>query len=235
MRRRLSYSNVVATLALFLALGLGGAYAADKITSNDIAKSAVTSKAIKNKTVKGKDVKDKTLTGADYKDGSVRPADLFGATVVSPPLSNGGEGDCLWTDFSTEIPPLQPVSYRRNGYGEVTFSGAAVPVDGPGGDGACDGAGPDASGDSVVLVIPPEDRPARPHIFPSAGGILIVAGVNDLGLGANTVPAGSVVTSVSGSAFLNGVSFLAANASGSPAPTNGTDRISRSRLRELGS
>ena len=234
MRRRLSYSNVVATLALFLALGLGGAYAADKITSKDIAKSAVTSKAIKNKTVKGKDVRDKTLTSADYKDGSVQAADLFGAKVVSPPLSNGVEGDCLWTDFSTEIAPLQPVSYRRNGYGEVTFTGAAAPVNGPGGDGACDGAGPDASEDSVVLVIPPEDRPARPHIYPSAGGILIVAGVNDLGLGANMVPAGSVVTAVSGTAFLNGVSFLAADASGSPAPARGTDRLSRSQLRELG-
>ena len=83
MRERLTYSNVVATLALFLALGLGGAYAADKITSKDIAKDAVTSKAIKNKTVKSKDVKDKTLTGADYKDGSVGSQALAPTSVVN--------------------------------------------------------------------------------------------------------------------------------------------------------
>ena len=53
---RLSYANVAATLALFIALSLGSAYAADKIGSKDIAKKAVKSKHIKNKGVKAMDL-----------------------------------------------------------------------------------------------------------------------------------------------------------------------------------
>jgi hypothetical protein len=45
--RRLSYANVTATIALVAALGMGGAYAADKIGSKDIGKNAVKSKHIK--------------------------------------------------------------------------------------------------------------------------------------------------------------------------------------------
>ncbi len=234
MRERLTYSNVMATIAVFLALGLGGAYAADKITSKDIAKDAVTSKAIKNKTVKGKDVKDRTLTGRDYRDGSVGPLALAPSSVVNLQLLNGGEGDCIWTDFTGDIAQLQPASYRRNGFGEVTFAGGVAPIDGPGGDGACDGAGPDASGDSTVAIIPAADRPARVQIYPSGSAVVIIAGVNDLQLGATVVPAGSVQTSVSSPAVLSDISYLAADAPGSPAPASGRERISRSQLRKLG-
>ena len=60
LRSKLSYSNVVATVALFAALG-GGAYAASKIHSNDIAKNAVLSKHIKKGQVKGSDALDHSL------------------------------------------------------------------------------------------------------------------------------------------------------------------------------
>jgi len=53
--RRLTYANVMATAALFVALG-GSAFAAAKIT--------------------GKDIKDGTITGADIKDGSLLRADF---------------------------------------------------------------------------------------------------------------------------------------------------------------
>jgi hypothetical protein len=49
-------SNVVAYVALFAALGGTGAWAADKITSKDIAKNAVRSKHIKNGQVKKRDL-----------------------------------------------------------------------------------------------------------------------------------------------------------------------------------
>ena len=55
LRSQLTYANVVATLALFLALG-GVGYAAVVVT--------------------GKNVKDGSLTGKDVRDGSLRTADL---------------------------------------------------------------------------------------------------------------------------------------------------------------
>ena len=43
---RLTYANVVSTLALFLALSGGAVYAAGKIGSDDIAANAIKSKQI---------------------------------------------------------------------------------------------------------------------------------------------------------------------------------------------
>lgn len=61
MRERLSYANVVATLALFLALGGGAVWAAGKIGSGEIKKDAVLSKHIKAGAVKGADVTETSL------------------------------------------------------------------------------------------------------------------------------------------------------------------------------
>src|SRR3954468_7843723 len=56
-RDRLSYANVVATLALFVALG-GTGYAASQITSRDV----------KNRSLKGGDLKKDTITGAEIRE-----------------------------------------------------------------------------------------------------------------------------------------------------------------------
>jgi hypothetical protein len=57
LRRRfgLSANNVLATVALFVALG-GTAYAAKKVTGKNIKNNAVTSKHIKNRTIRSKDL-----------------------------------------------------------------------------------------------------------------------------------------------------------------------------------
>jgi hypothetical protein len=60
MRARLSYANVTATLALFVALG-GTSYAAVKITG----------KNVKNRSLTGADVRSGSLTGTQIKNGSL--------------------------------------------------------------------------------------------------------------------------------------------------------------------
>jgi hypothetical protein len=69
MRRRLSYSNVCATLALFVALG-GTGYAAVKLPKNSVGakqirKNAVRASEIKAGAVGTSEVKDGSLTGKD--------------------------------------------------------------------------------------------------------------------------------------------------------------------------
>ena len=56
LRNRLTYSNIVSSLALFLALGGGAAYAANEWTSENIV--------------------DESLLGEDIQDGSLRKEDL---------------------------------------------------------------------------------------------------------------------------------------------------------------
>jgi hypothetical protein len=85
-RHRTTYANVTATLALVVALGSGGAYAAT------LAKNSVGSAQVKNGTIKGVDVRDNGLTGADVDESTLRlpsvpaaaalPAVFAGPTVM---------------------------------------------------------------------------------------------------------------------------------------------------------
>ncbi len=61
LRARLSYANVAATLALFLALAGGTAIAAGKITAKDLAPDSVGGSELKNDAAKGKNIKEDTL------------------------------------------------------------------------------------------------------------------------------------------------------------------------------
>jgi hypothetical protein len=56
MRDKLTYANVTATLALFIALG-GSSYAAVKITGKDVANESLTTKDVKNRSLLKRDFK----------------------------------------------------------------------------------------------------------------------------------------------------------------------------------
>jgi hypothetical protein len=80
LRPRLTYANVTATLALFVALG-GGAYAAaalpaHSVGSKQLKKGAVVAAKIKNNAVDRSKVMDNSLTGADIKESSVAEVPL---------------------------------------------------------------------------------------------------------------------------------------------------------------
>lgn len=65
LRSRLTYANVIATLALFLALGGGAAYAAS------LGKNSVGSKQLKPGAVTGVKVKDGSLLAGDFVAGQL--------------------------------------------------------------------------------------------------------------------------------------------------------------------
>jgi hypothetical protein len=67
LRAHLSYANVMATIAVFVALG-GTSYAALRVTGANVPKDALTGADIKN------------LTGKDIRNGTVRSADVKGLT-----------------------------------------------------------------------------------------------------------------------------------------------------------
>lgn len=58
---RLTYANVVATLALFVALGTGGAYAVSKIDGSDIRNRSLTGKQFRSNSIGGRVVKESSL------------------------------------------------------------------------------------------------------------------------------------------------------------------------------
>jgi hypothetical protein len=95
IRSKITYANVVATLALFIALG-GVSYAAVKIPTNSVGekqlkKNAVTAKKIKKSTITADKIKNGTLTGADInlsKLGKVPSASTAGTADFATGAAN---------------------------------------------------------------------------------------------------------------------------------------------------
>ena len=96
VRSTLTYANVMATLAVFIALG-GSSYAALRITGKNVPKDALTGADIKDLT--GRDVRNNSLTGADVKnlttvdvsDGSLRAEDFAPGQLPSGQKGDPGE------------------------------------------------------------------------------------------------------------------------------------------------
>jgi len=93
IKPRLSYANVVSTIAAFAALATGGAYAADKITAKDIKNNAVRAKHIKKNQVKAKHVARNAVRTPKIADGAISSAKLGTITPVENRVAvAGGEG-----------------------------------------------------------------------------------------------------------------------------------------------
>jgi hypothetical protein len=71
----LSFANVTAVLALFVALG-GSSYAAVRIGSNEIADNSIRGRDIHKNTIRGTDVRDDDIKGRDIRDNTIAGADL---------------------------------------------------------------------------------------------------------------------------------------------------------------
>jgi hypothetical protein len=95
LRSRLTYANVVGTMALFVAVGTGGAYAANTVFSSDIVDGEVKSVDIGNNEIASGDIKDNTVNtfdvhsfiGDDVIDGTLTGADVDEATLGTVPSS----------------------------------------------------------------------------------------------------------------------------------------------------
>ena len=90
-RPNLTYANVMATIAVFLALG-GGAYAAATVGSSQIKKNAILSRHIKNGQVKTSDLAPNSVGGGKIIDGSLGSPDLAANSVDSGKISDGSVG-----------------------------------------------------------------------------------------------------------------------------------------------
>jgi hypothetical protein len=112
MRKKLTYANVMSTLAVVLALTGGAAYAA-----NQLGKNTVGTKQLKKNSVTGAKVKKGTLTGSDIN---------FKKLGVVPEAAHAASADSL--------PPIEPVHYV-GAPGEPPFASGAgnLPSDADGG------------------------------------------------------------------------------------------------------
>ena len=128
--------NLVAYLALVVALSTGSAYAAAQIangsvTTKKLANNAVTSSKLKNNSVKSVDIKsgtvnsddigtnavtsleigDNSVTTVDIQDGAVISADIKDDTIARADINDGvvpQDADILATNLEAVNPPSTP-------------------------------------------------------------------------------------------------------------------------------
>jgi hypothetical protein len=79
LRSKLTYANVMATIAVFIALG-GSSYAALRITGKNVTDG----------TLSGKDIKNQSLTGGDVKNGTLAPTDFKRDALPAGPRGEQG-------------------------------------------------------------------------------------------------------------------------------------------------
>src|SRR5918999_1361499 len=116
LRQRLTYANVMATVAVFIALG-GSSYAALRIDSGDIANNSVRGVDVRNRTLSDRDVKRNGLTGRSIRESRLgrvpraREADRLGGLSATDLLLKCPEGTFLIADVCVETTPRPAVNY----------------------------------------------------------------------------------------------------------------------------
>jgi len=106
LRRRLSYANVVSTLALFVALG-GSSYAALTITGSDVRDRSLTGKDIKANSLSGRQIKEGRLDTVPRARNSAR----LGGRSAQQLLLKCPKGTLPAADVCVETQARPPLTY----------------------------------------------------------------------------------------------------------------------------
>lgn len=89
IRKRLTYANVMSSIAVFLILGGATAFAASKIGAKQLKANSVTTGKIKKNAVTTGKIKNKAVTNSKLADGSVNFAKIATGTNVIATASGG--------------------------------------------------------------------------------------------------------------------------------------------------
>jgi hypothetical protein len=122
VRKRLSYANVTATVALFVALG-GAAYAGSKIATSDIKSGAVTSKKLAKNAVRTKHIATKAVTEPKIANNAVSDRTIRNNAVGQTEIAAAAVGTGELADESVTSSKLAPIEdvHLVGGAGEPGF------------------------------------------------------------------------------------------------------------------
>jgi hypothetical protein len=147
VRKRLSYANVVATMALFLALSGGVVWAAGKVGSKSLRANAVTAAKIKRNAV----------TNAKIRAGAVTAAKIQAGAIDSTKLAAGTNLIASADTAAVAANGIGPVNAPLSS--AVTFTPTA---------GTADFLSVEAKGSSLGRVDPA--KPCEPQVVPFVNG-----------------------------------------------------------------
>jgi hypothetical protein len=216
LRKRLTYANVMSSIAVFLVLGGASAFAAAQLGKNSVGskqlkKNSVTSSEIKKNAVTSAKIKKNAVTTAKIKNEAVTGAKVNEATLGTVPSANsippaepthlvGAPGEPGFENGSTQFNEgfkTNPVGFYKDHEGIVHLQGWAL-------------VGGGGSGVASVFTLPAGYRPA-------AGVVTILSPVSGLatfigGSGASLGPInldGKVAGEEGEPIVLDGITFRA--------------------------
>jgi hypothetical protein len=124
--KALSFSNVIACLALFVALG-GSVYAAGKISGDQIKPNSLPGNRVKARSLTAKQVKPGSLTGTQIKAGSLSAGKIQAGSLTGAQIKPGSL-------TSTEINQSTLTGVSASALAKVQYTSATVSLT-PGGTG----------------------------------------------------------------------------------------------------
>jgi hypothetical protein len=150
IRRHLTYANVMATVAVLLALG-GGAYAAFRLPANSVRSQNIVSGQVKTS-----DIGSGAITSGKVKNGSLRTSDFGPAILGLEPIGRTAtsSGICEDNDHTGADCVTLPFALPSDGRVLVIATGGVVAVhlDDPTGAGSLQDATDRTTGDCRVRL-----------------------------------------------------------------------------------
>jgi hypothetical protein len=196
------------SLLALVAAAAGAGYAAGLIGTAQLKNNAVTAPKIKNNAVTTKKIKNNAVNSKKVKNGTLSAQDLVKEEKqVQPALSNGGEGDCVWSGGPGALYGFGLPTYRKDRFGRVHMTGYAFRSDAPGGDAACDGSGPGQVNDAIAFILPAGYIPAKTSLAGLGTAVILIVGSQGIVAPGVTIPPGSVVVLSGDELALDNVSF----------------------------
>jgi hypothetical protein len=119
-RSKLTYANVMSTIAVFLLLGGGAAFAASKLGKNSVG-----TKQIKNNAVTAAKIKKNSVTSAKIKAGSVTSSQIQSGTVSG---SNIAPNTVTGTNINAPSTPFTQAVARFHSNAQFGFGGSEPPI-----------------------------------------------------------------------------------------------------------
>jgi hypothetical protein len=101
IRKRITYANVMSSIAVFLVLGGGAAYAAKKIGSNEIKGNSITTGKIKKNAVTSSKIKSNSITTAKIKNGAVTGPKVNVTNLAKVPSATNADNATNWSRYFT--------------------------------------------------------------------------------------------------------------------------------------
>jgi hypothetical protein len=217
MRPKLSYANVMATVAAFLALG-GGAIAASNLGKNSVGakqlkKNAVTTAKVKNQAITAAKVKKGTLTGSNINMNQLgtvpsashaTTAEIANSLAPAEPFHMVGEpGQVPFEHGAQNYSGLPPFQFQKAGFykdheGVVHLKGSVKA-----------GKGGGVKVFTPIFKLPPGYRPTpnTESVFVGGATQVLIAGGGTTLEGVNVE--GAVLASEENYVLLDGITFRA--------------------------